>query len=438
MIEKIQDVLIVVEKEKEELLSMMDEMEVKAKGLSDENSKLKQKQEELTTQYEKILKEYELADLSRNNLEKENSELKNKFYHLENSTKKQYDKNIDQSEKQVRELTQKIEDLRDQKKVLREQLSSTVNAKEFSDDIQNMQLEKLNIVENENSKLNTENEKLSNKLTLALKAISELENNIEKKEKEVEEVKEMNKYTINKLNIENENRIKEIKNELLNDRELRITGLSAKMGTGLSFYDSGLGDLGIGSKRETFKNTLTLPENDQTIDEILQRGSLVREGLSNTNEMLNLQKSNKDFVNSYRTNTITEENTDYLEEIQEKDAEILKLKKENVRLREEKDEERKDDPRLEEQVKKLELDLKHCCENLELEKIKAEKNKTHLENSLKEFEEFHVKKVMKYQINLSEKDHLILAHIKNEKLLNFQIGLYEDQINKFNSKNKRK
>ncbi len=128
-----------------------------------------------------------------------------------------------------------------------------------------------------------------------------------------------------------------------------------------------------------------------------------------------------------------------LKQIEEKDSLINELREEIINMREKLNKSNhKKVKLLKEKVEKIELKLTHWRQKYDILKKNSSETKKYLEKENKELEEMYVTEKIKSQTNLSEIQTKEIALLKQIKILNYQIGLYEKQITSFNMKKKKK
>ena len=92
------------------------------------------------------------------------------------------------------------------------------------------------------------------------------------------------------------------------------------------------------------------------------------------------------------------------------------------------------DKKKDELIERIRLESTHLGEKMQQMKENWDREKKNNEKIINELMEELISLKIKYQTEVAEKDGNDLKHIKRIKILNYQIKLYEDQINKFNKR----
>lgn len=440
MIEKIQTVLNDVEKEKEEVVSQLKDVSFRYEDLSKQFKIIKEENEKYEKDNENMMGMVDLANIEKNNFESENEKLKNELNYLKEKKEKYYNASLEQNEQQLKEISKDLEQVENERKVLNERLSSMLNAKVSSDDIQKMQSDQIKDYEQKINNLDEENDKLKKKINLYCKERTELKEKLERKEKKIEDLNSQHIYEMKKKEIETENRIKDMKNELLKETERRVTGLVDNKRS--TFNHSNLADFNMEGMTDLQKKS-NFNMNNQSINDMMERGSMLRPGDSNMTNLPNL-RSRREFPDcsfpiEEESIENMEKNINYIEEIDQKDKEIAQLKEEIIELKENKSNSTTHsdgDCKKDEQIKKLQLDIKHLKEKQKLTIENMEEEKILLKKELGELEIDYAEVKCKFQLDITKKDTQQLKLMNKIKLLIYQVKLYEDQIDAFNKKKK--
>lgn len=430
MIENIQQVLTNVENEKTVLRDENEELATALVKQNEKTSHLQKEHQHLQNAYDDLLSQMDLCNMKKTNIEKEKAELEAKLEDLNARFEKIQKMDAEDADKKLTELTETIETLTNENRTLQDRLSSMISAKSTTEDIRNITQSQLTELTDKYKKLSDENEKMKTKLDVLYKEKQDLTNMLEARVNELDDVKREYKNDLERISIEHASKIKELLNGGNQERGRAITGIGNTMAQGLTMTETNMGELNFEDNTDDVMHQDILKR--QSIKDLLKRGSLA------------LQSINDEYEPVYSNRTIDlpasdglEEDIKYLDQIEEKDKEISKLREQITELKEKASNDNKPNPRQEEQIKKLTLDIKHEKERYEMLKETAKNEKEYAEKIARDIEEVFVQSKLKYQLESAEKDQEILNLIKKIKLLRYQINLYEDQINAFNKVSKK-
>ena len=430
MIENIQQVLTNVENEKTVLRDENEELATALVKQNEKTSHLQKEHQHLQNAYDDLLSQMDLCNMKKTNIEKEKAELEAKLEDLNARFEKIQKMDAEDADKKLTELTETIETLTNENRTLQDRLSSMISAKSTTEDIRNITQSQLTELTDKYKKLSDENEKMKTKLDVLYKEKQDLTNMLEARVNELDDVKKEYKNDLERISIEHASKIKELLNGGNQERGRAITGIGNTMAQGLTMTETNMGELNFEDNTDDVMHQDILKR--QSIKDLLKRGSLA------------LQSINDEYEPVYSNRTIDppasdglEEDIKYLDQIEEKDKEISKLREQITELKEKASNDNKPNPRQEEQIKKLTLDIKHEKERYEMLKETAKNEKEYAEKIARDIEEVFVQSKLKYQLESAEKDQEILNLIKKIKLLRYQINLYEDQINAFNKVSKK-
>lgn len=430
MIEKIQEVLGAAETKNEELLSENKELVTVVAKQSDKVIQLAKENHFLQTAYDDILSQMDLCNMKKHNIEKVKEEIEIQFEDLKHKYAKTQRLHAEDADNKFNALNERIATLTSDNKYLEERLSSIMSAKSTSEDIQDITQSQLDDLNVRHKQILDENSKMRLKLEKLYKEKEELSNLLDARINDLDDVKREYKYHLERLEIEHANKIKDLTNGGMKERDRTITGIDKILGPGLSILDNNLDSIleENDNDDDIYRNLV----KKQSIRDLLQRGSLA---LHTDSEDMNITQSGRTIDFPYHV----QNNADLvlLEQIEEKDKEISKLREQMTEIKEKASKDMPFNPKQEEQIKKLTLDLKHEREKYDMLKEMFDKEKSHADKTIKEFEELFIHSKLTYQMEAAEKDQEELKTIKKMKLLNYQIKLYEDQINAFNKLNKK-
>lgn len=430
MIEKIQEVLTNAEQEKDTLKEEIEDLATALDKQIEKTHQLIKENQMLQTGYDDILSQMDFCNMQKENMMKEKSELELKLGEFKTKFERMQRTDADEAENRLVAFSEKIEELKNENTILQDRLSNLMSARSSSEDIQNITQSQLSELGQKYKNLNDENDKMRIKIETIYREKLELSNLLEARINELDDVKREYKYDLERLTMEHANKIKEIASGGKATRDRTVTGLATTMGPGLVMPDANLFEMTFDENPDdSFQKTLM---NQQSIKDLLKRGSLA----------LNMETD--DFSPNYSGRNIDtrisehiEDEATYVEQLEEKDKEISRLREQITELKEKASKEVKSNPKQEEQIKILTLDIKHEKEKLEMIKVTAEKEKMHAEKTIKDIEEMFVSSKLSYQMESAQKDQQELKLMRKIKLLNYQIKLYEDQINDFNVKAKK-
>ena len=421
LIEKIEGILNESEAEKQSLLDQLTDLNVRYESLTDNNQVLENELESMKASYDKLLRNCDLLSLEKTNLLTENDKLKKQLVIVENKKENFFRDILSNAEEQIKELSIKLEEITAERDVMKQRLESMVKAKNSSEDILSLQQLHLHDLEERCDRLSTENKKLNNNIQIIIKQKSKLESQLDSKNEAYDELIKQNSYEFERLNIENANRIKEIENDVLKERQRCITGLDPNLGPGLNFNFSS-----VGSYQQQ-----SIPEI--TITEVLKKDSIARNKKSNGTDHIYLGSSRRNMLcieELKQSKAELETSINFVDKLKQKDKEIAELREEILALKEKM--KSKDVKEKEDQINELTLNLRHMEEQMAMLKERAEQEKLFYEKKAKEAENDYVKFKMKCQFELSERDMREVKMSKKIKLLTYHIRLYEEEIDDYN------
>lgn len=431
MIEKIQGVLTAVEQEKDRLREKNDELSDTIVRQVDKINQLIKDHQSLQHNYDDILAQMDLMNLKNDNIEKEKNEIVVKLEEMRKKHDNTQKEESENTEKRLLEYNIRCEQLTYENKTLQERLSSMISANSSSEDMQSMTNIQLQEVTQKYKALVEENNKNREKLETLLKEKSDLLNVLEVRANEVDDIRRNYKYDLERLHIEHANNLMELTNGHKKERERTVTGLDMHIGPGLFVAHSNLSELMFEDQNRNSSLRYTMDRH--SLRDLMKRNSIVY-GRPTEEFTMPISTRMLDFP-------IPEEmdkEVSYLEQLEEKDLEIRKLREQMTEIREKAAKEMKSNPQQEEQIKKLGLEIKHLTEKYDMLVKTNENEKKHAKDTIKELEDAIIETKLKYQADADVRDVTELQLMKRVKLLNYHIKLYEDEINKFNKTSKKK
>ena len=421
MIKNIQNILNDVEFEKESLLKENEDLSICNNHLNENNKRLKKDLSEINIKYNNIISDFEMKNIQNQEFMKENLELINKKKFLEDKIKKNDIKMNGKFLQKEEEFSFKYENLNDEKINLENRLNKLIYERSSSENLNDLQNERLNEItkkhKNYQQKFNSL-EKNYNKIEIENEKLKEKN---EESENLINTLKKDFAEQIQRLNLDKTNKIKE-KDELIKILKTKVRQSKINL-ENFNNLGTNLGGLNIG------ENDLIGDRNSDLLDfnrdtEIDRNSFYIADSNRNLDISDNFNNEEDDL----------EEDLNYLTQIEAKDEEINNLRDDLFNLRKKLDKtDYKADQKLKENIKKLELELKHLQENFNTYKINSKNEINHLENENKEWESMILEIKMNFQVDISEKDFRILKMMKKIKILNYQISLYEKQISDFNN-----
>ena len=432
MIEKFQTALTAVEKEKEALRIENGELALSlAMNVEKVNHLIKENQT-LQNSYNDILSQFDLANLKQANIVKEKEELEQQLKDVKDKYEKAQTYEQKETEKRNEEFATRLQQLAKENKILEERLSTMLLAKSSSEDIQNITQIQLNEFKEKYKVLKEENEKLRVKLDNMFKEKTDLLNMLDARSNELDELKRKYKNDIERISMEHANKLKEVESDHKKLRERTVTGLDANISPGQFMANSNLSEFMFEDhdRNTSFRNIM----EKQSIRDLIKQGSI---SLNRQTEDFKPPISNKLIKVPYEEEEFEQE-IQYLEQLEEKDKEISKLRQQISELKEKTNRECKLNPNQEEMIKKLTLDIKHEKENYRMLKKTTDEERVHNDKAIKDLEHLLIQTKLKYQMECDEKDKIEVKLMKKIKMLNYHIQLYEDQIKSFNKYAKKK
>lgn len=423
-IERIQDVLTSVERDKENLKDENDYLKVALEKHKEKVGKLIKENNSLIIEYDHVLTQVDALNTKTATLQREKDELQSKNDELRYTYEHKYKADSLAIDGKMKELQETVETLTRGKQMLTEKISGMIAVRSSSDNLQGSTNSQLLEIGWKYKQLIDENDKLRHRLETLFREKSSLSELLEARVNELEDVKREFRCEVERLTIEHASIIKDLNNEIRKERE-KLASHENNTDGGFLTVESNLGNLIFEDHDESMHGFIL---HKQSVRDILKRGNILQSELEDYG-----------FVHSGRNLALPNHNDQlsqdicYLEEIEVKDREIAKLRDQITQLKEQIANEQKVDPRREEEVRQLNLDLKHECETFTMMKEMADKERSYNEKSFKEMEERLIISMVQYQHELARKEEEALELYKTIKLLKYQIKLYEDQINVYNS-----
>lgn len=212
---KIQKELESTEKEKTELMVRLKEME---RRLEMANNSYKVLQEEylmLEKTYRNSLAEYEAKSEQLADLESQHKKLWNRHGEVEKDLRTKLIAEREESEKSVKELSKGLADAQKERNVLLLRVKDALNSRTSNEEYQNHQKSQLNELTIKYAQISEENEKLKRRLEVALEDKKSSSSSLEKKTKELDDLK--NEFLVKKeeLIMVYEGRLKQKEQELV-------------------------------------------------------------------------------------------------------------------------------------------------------------------------------------------------------------------------------
>lgn len=424
-IEKIQEVLTIVEKEKVVLREERDALKTKANQHKVKLSSISKENQILHANYDQLLAELDIVTLKKTALEKEKDELVTKLEELKRKYETTHKNDALSADKRIKELQETLEKVSEENRVIQDRLSSMLSARSSSDDIQGLTQIQLAEMNSRNKQSLEENDKLRLRLETLFNEKSNISEILETRVDELEEAKRGFKYDLERLAIEHANKIRELTAELRKQKdksELAMNNINDAM---LTTVESQLSDFEFEDQDEPIYSLII---SKPSVRDILQAGNI-----ANYSELedYGFMHSGRNIQPVYTEQL--EQDIGYLEEIEEKDKEIAKLRQHITELKEKMSNEVVLDPRQEEDNKRLMLDLKHDRERFQMMEETMRKERSHAVSIIKDLEDLLVAYKIKYQQESERRDEEELNLMKKIKMLKFQVNLYEEQINLHNS-----
>ena len=432
MIEKIQDILTAVEKEKKDLEEENTELDTLLGNQATKLTQLTSEYNKLQDAYDEILQQVDLLSSQNDNLMKEKGKLERNLNDLRDEFNRVHQREIGESEEKIKELSLKVERLVQDNKQLQDQLTSTVNLRNSTEDMNTTAIHQLNETNEKYRAAEEEKDKLRARLDTLFEEKCSLATMLEERVNEMEELKREYKHEFERISLEHANTLKELQTDLKNKEEQwESTKRHSKEANGKEEQDAELekADMeGLGLDEGDLE--AFLPNNDKRVSIFDWLG---KESSFNGSErdIVAVQPSTRDIPTP--DHHIVEQDIQYLEELEEKDKEITQLREQLAVLREKALKEAKSNPRNEEQVKKLSLDLRHLTEKYDMLSQTSEAQRTQLEKALADLEAAFVQQKLKAQLEAAEKDEEQIRLRKQIKILNYQIKIYEEQITEYNT-----
>lgn len=425
-IERIQEILSEVEREKKSILEEVEELNTMISSQTVKLANMSKEQMKMQTAYDEILNQADMLSVQNNSLAKERDNLETMLKEVTARFTKAHNKETEESENKVRELSLRVERLSKDNTYLQEKLSTVMNMRNSTEDLNTLTQTQLNEMTAKYKFVADENDKLRLRLQVLFGEKNNLAALLEQRLSEIEEMKRNFKYEFERAHVENANVLREVQNELKSQQEQWAAAQNfhkeiRKDGEqGLGFIESTIGGLAFDEAELDFYGG---GKHKLSVSDVLRNDSYML-----SSNMI-IPPSTRNLVGSER---LVEADIRYLEELEERDKEIAQLREQINEIRDKALREAKSGPRLEEQVKKFTLDLRHISEKCEMLKQTSDAQRTQFEKTIRDLEEEFVVLKLSTQLESTEKDEEQLKLMKQIKMLNYQIRLYEDQIREYN------
>lgn len=329
------------------------------------------------------------------------------------------------ADKKIKGLQESVDKYARENIQLHEKVAAMLSARSSSDDIQGLIQLQLNEVNVKYRLVLEENESLRARLETIFKEKSELAELLEIQTVELEQTKKSFQLEIERLAMDHANKIKDLNMDPYKEKKKHVTAAQNQAGEANEVViDNQLDELEF---EEHEDSVIDLLKPHMSVRDILMKGNIE---IHNELEQFGFRHSGRNIAPIYVEQL--EESIGFLEELEEKNKEIIQLRGQINELKQKMSEQMVIDPRLEEDIKKLILDLKHERESFSLLKEHSKKEAIHKDNVLKDFEDLLVTHKLKNEAELIKKDEEELNYMRKIKLLKYQVKLYEEQIVRFN------
>lgn len=415
-IERMQSIMNHLETNKEEMENHINKLEKEFDSKEQKLEKTLETNKQLQLQYKDALAQSDMNKSKNIELCLELNLLKKKLSQANDKIIKEKKLLTDKLEKQERELSLRIESLEEEKQQLSNHSKKVLNEKLSLYDLQNLKDQQLNDISDKYNQLMITNSKTEKDLKELIKIKDRLENDIYVLNNKVEEQKKEYDYQIEKINMEQDNKIKELNEEIRYFQKAKVTNLDKNMGNGLNLTDS------------TFTSG-NMSKSDDSLRNIMNGIGVEDQNEYNIENSAILSSNLNQYKNS--TDKQLEQEAGYLKEIEQQTTEIVQLREQVVDLKRKlnKEENSLDEK---EELDSLKLDNQHLKEQITVLKENSQKEKQHYEQHSAYIEGELINVKLKLQGMISDKDKRILLLMKKLKHANIKIGIYEEEIKKFN------
>lgn len=231
---KIQKELETTEKDKSELITRLKEMDRRVEMSNHSYKVLQEEYSLLEKTYRNALSDYENKSEQLLDLESQHKKLWARHEEVEKELRTKLMSEREESEKNVKELTKGLTDIQKERNVLLVRVKDALNSRTSNEEYQNHQKSQLNELTIKYAQITEENQKLRRRLELAIEDKKASSMNLEKKTKELDDIK--NDFLVKKeeLIMVYEGRIKQRDQELMTrqrgttlNRDTRFSHLGA-------------------------------------------------------------------------------------------------------------------------------------------------------------------------------------------------------------------
>ena len=415
-IERMQSIMNHLETNKEEMENHIIKLEKEFDSKDQKLEKTLETNNQLQLQYNDALAQSDMNKSKNIELCLELKSLKKKLNQANDKVIKEKKLLTDKLEKQERELSLRIESLEEEKQQLSNHSKKVLNEKLSLYDLQNLKDQQLNDISDKYNQLMIQNSKTEKDLKELIKIKDGLENEIYVLNNKVEEQKKEYDYQIEKINMEQDNKIKELNEEIRYFQKAKVTNLDKNMGNGLNLTDSAFTSGNISKNDDSLRN--------------IMNGVGVEDQNEYNIENSDILSSNQDQYKD-STDKQLEQEASYLKEIEQQTTEIVQLREQVVELKRKLNNEQNSLDEKEE-LSCLRLDNQQLKEQITVLKENSQKEKQHYEQHSVYIERELINVKLKLQGIISDKDNRILLLMKKMKHANIKIGIYEEEIKKFN------
>lgn len=431
MVEKVQDMLhalshegSVLRQEKADMINRLG----KHKEITDQVSRENQI---LHSKYDEMLTQMDIVNMKMVSTEKERNEAASKLEDLSSNYDKLVKVKLPEADKKIKELQESVDKYSRDNSQLHERLAVMLSSRSSSENIQGLIQLELNEMNSKYKSLLAENEKLRDRLEMILKEKSDLNQQLESRDRDIEKMKRNFKVEIERLVMDQANKLKDLNEERLKERYNNVGAyLNQISEVFTTVEDTQLDNFEFEEHEDSVINMLQAHQSDR---HLLKKSNFeLLDEIETKNHRHSNKQNDKQVYPVYKEKI--DENMGYLEELEQKNKEIANLRNQINELKEKINNAVISDPRLLEEIKKLELDLKHEKETYLMWKENSEREKQQSENISKELETLFVSHKLKNQAEIAKRYEDELNLMRKIKMLKYQIQLYENQIHVFNEK----
>ena len=238
VMEKMQEAITQLENERDDLEDRVDSLENERNNQQDMFKQLREKYMESKHEYDCLLIDFDALNSKSKESEELANQLKSKNIDIEKTLRLKANRENNDNESKIKELTAQLTEASKERDGLRIKLTDVLSSKNMNDEIRDMQQDQLKDIMQKYSQTSEENEKIKRRMEMLIEDYKSATDNLEAREKEIIEMQERYQIEIKMLQAQHENRLKQCEIEVAARARVNTTSpddfRNMVMGTGLS------------------------------------------------------------------------------------------------------------------------------------------------------------------------------------------------------------